>query len=212
MKFLIAHRRNFHLLGCLMLLAFATTLLTGCAAAWLTDAGSILFMIGQSMTSVAAFVAALSGNTALAALLTTISEWITTVQAGIADLQTLIAQYKANASTGLLADIEAALATLQTNVKQDFSNLGLPPAVLTVIAGIAGLATNLLAEWSLAINGIKTAATSAEHAAAYAKMSSLADALPASMAQYKTAVNGLLTAKTGDPATDAALAKVPLVT
>jgi hypothetical protein len=206
--FLMLHRNFFLRFAFLALVFTAALYMTACGVpAWLTDAGSIIALVGSSFTSIAAFVAGLTGNAALAALLTTVSKWITTVQTGISDLQALITQYQASPSTGLLAQIESALTDLKTNVQQDFSNLGLPPAVLTVIAGIAALAANTLAEWDLAIQGIKTAPTSAAFKEATAKLSAVADALPQSIAAYKVNVNKILTTKTGDPMVDAALAK-----
>jgi hypothetical protein len=204
------HRIFFLRFAFLTLVFTAAMCMAACGVpAWLTDAGSIIALVGSSFTSIAAFVAGLTGNAALAALLTTVSKWITTVQTGISDLQALITQYQASPSTGLLAEIEAALTDLKTNVQQDFSNLGLPPAVLSVIAGIAALAANTLAEWDLAIQGIKTAPTSTAFKEATARLSAVADALPQAISAYKVNVNKILTTKTGDAQVDAALAKTP---
>ena len=206
-KFLIAHRRSFWNIALMFCVLTAALCCTACGVpTWLSDASSIIALVGASFASIASFIAGLTGNTALAALLATVSKWITTVQTGISDLQALITQYQASPSTGLLAEIESALADLKTNVEQDFSNLGLPPSVLSVIAGIAGEAARLLATWDLAIQGIKTAPTTAALHAAVAHLSTVADNLPAQMASYKAAVNAILNTKTGDPATDAALA------
>jgi hypothetical protein len=187
-------------------------LTSGCGVpAWLSDAGNIIALVGASFTSITSFVAGLTGNAALAAALAVVSTWITKVQTGISDLEALIAQYQQSASTGLLAEIEAALADLQANVQQDFSNLGLPATVLSVIAGIAGLAANLLAEWSAAIAGVKSAATAEEHKAAYNRITALAKALPIAMTQYKADVNKVLNTPTCDAMVDAALAKATRV-
>jgi hypothetical protein len=199
-----------------MLVALAFAVLAVCiplaacgVPVWLSDAYSIIALVGSSFASIASFVAGLTGNAALSAALATVSVWITKVQAVISDLTELISQYQASASTGLLAQIESALADLQANVAQDFSNLGLPPEVLSVISGIAGLADNLLTEWSTAISGVKTAKTTAEFHAANAKLTTLADGLPERMKTYASDVNAILTKTTGDPLVDAALAKTP---
>jgi hypothetical protein len=212
MRFLIKYRRTFMLFSFLLFLLALTLPLMGCGVpVWLSDAGSIIGEISLAFTSVASFIAGLTGNVALAALLATVATWITKVQAGISDLQTLISQYQASPNPGLLGDIESALSDLQTNVAQDFSNLGLPAAVLNVIAGIAGLANRLLLGWSQAISGVKTAKTSADFKVAMNKFTVLADGLPQSIAQFKSDVNAILTTKTGDAAVDAALAKTPKI-
>jgi hypothetical protein len=208
LKFLIVYRRYFMSAGFAALVFVATCTLTACGVpVWLSDAGNIIALVGASFTSVASFVAGLTGNVALAAALATISTWITKVQTGVSDLETLISQYKASPTTGLLGEIESSLTDLQANVQQDFSNLGLPASILSVISGVAGEAESLLAEWSTAIAGVKTAATSTEFKAATVKIATLADSLPQAIANYKAAVNKILTTPTGDPVTDAALAK-----
>ena len=212
MQFLVKYRRSFFVFAFLMFLATACLSLTACGVpVWLSDAGNIIALVGASFASVASFIAGLTGNTALAAALAVVSTWITKVQTGVSDLTALIAQYQASQSTGVLANIEAALADLQTNVQQDFSNLGLPAAVLSVIAGIAGVAENLLVQWSDAIAGVKAAKTSADFKGASAKLTALADALPQTIAQYKIDINAILDTQTDDPMVNAALAKTPRI-
>jgi hypothetical protein len=208
MKFLIAYRRFFQVVALAAFLFAITSILTACGVpTWLSDAGNIIALVGSSFTSLASFIAALTGNVALAAGLAAVSTWITKVQSGVTDLEELISQYKASPTTGLLGEIESSLTDLQQNVQQDFSNLGLPASVLSVIAGIASEAESLLVEWGTAIAGVKTATSSAQLHAAVAHISTMADSLPQSIANYKQAVNKILSTPTGDAQTDAALAK-----
>ena len=208
MSFLIQHRRFFSRLS---FWGFAFTLcmmVTACAApTWLTDATNILTVVGASFTSIASFIAGLTGNTALAAMLAVVSTWITKVQTSLSDLSALVAQYQATPNATLLANIEAGLEDVTTNVQQDFSNLGLPASILSVITGIAALALNLLTEWSVAISGVKTASTPDEFKAASAKLGDLVKNLPQQVATFKASVNGILNTPTGDAEIDAALAK-----
>lgn len=212
LKALSTYRRELRLLS-FILFAFAVTVpMMGCGVpAWLTDASSIIALVGASITSVGSFIAGLTGNAALAAALAVVSTWITKVQTGLADLTALISQYQKSPSASLLGSIESALSDVTSNVQQDFSNLGLPSTVLSVIAGIASLAYNLLAEWSAAISGVKTASTSEDFKAATAKMADLASALPQAMENYRNSVNAILTTKTGDPMVDSALAKASTI-
>ena len=212
LRFLIRYRRPFTVLGLFAcLLVFCMTAAACGSPVWLTDAGNVIALVGSSFTSIASFIAGLTGNVALAALLAVVSTWIGRVQSGIADVQTLITQYQASPSTGLLAEIESALADLKTNVAQDFSNLGLPPAILNVVAGIAGLAENVLVEWDTAISGVKSATSSAEFKGAVSRLSIVADNLPQAIADYRLAVNTILATPTGDAEVDAALAKATRV-
>ena len=207
-KYLIQYRRVFFVLSCFCLLALVTIGMSGCAVpTWLSDASQVISTIGLTFTQVAALVASLTGNTALASVLGLVSTWISKVQTGVADMQQLIGQYQASPSTGLLGKIEAALADLQANVVQDFSNAGLPPALLSVISGIAAATNSLLAEWSSAISGAKSASNSAEVKAATERFTALADNLGASIAAYKATVSKILTTPTGDATIDAAMAK-----
>ena len=212
-KFLIRFRRVAMFMAIVCACFVCGLMLTGCGApTWLTDAGNIVATIGMSFTSLSAFIAGLTGNVALAALLTTVSAWISKVQTDIADLSLLISQYQQSPSTGLLATIESSLADVQANVQQDFANLGLPAAVLSVVAGVAGLAEGLLVKWSTAVGAVKSAAFgSKEFHAAVEHMNSVAKSLPQDTAAFKAAVNALFDKKTGDAQVDAALAKTPRI-
>ena len=211
-RFLIRNRRAFTTFGFALMLIVFCLHMTACGiAAWLSSAGSIIGTVSATFISLAAFVAGLTGNTALATLLTTVSTWITLIQTGLSDLNALIAQYKASPSATLLAQIESALADVQANIKQDFSNLGLPSSVLAVISSVAGEAAQLLLSWDEAIQGIKTANTTAEAHAAMQKLDTLSASLDADIAAYRGRVNYILGETTGDPATDAALAATPKI-
>ena len=196
-SFLIRHHRLFMALfvaSTALTLAFA---LSGCAApTWLSDAGNILAMVGASVTSLGSFIATLTGNVALAAALAEVSTWITKIQTGISDLETLVSQYDESKDPTVLTNIEAGLADVQANLKQDFSNLGLPASVLSVIAEVAGLALTQITAWGSLIPGFKAAAGD-----------TFAVIVPKTKAEYKAAHNAIVTKPTGDTTIDAALAK-----
>ena len=196
--FTARHRRGFFVLSAIFALLTVCLMATGCAApTWLTDAGTIISLVGTSFASIASFIAGLTGNTALAAALAVVSEWIAKVQTGIQDIENLVDQYNEAPNPTLLADIEAACADVQTNIKQDFSNLGLPAVILNVIAGIAGLALEQLEAWS-----------SLFPALAAKPGDKVSFVTPMNKKQFKAAVNAILDTTTGDVEVDAALAKV----
>src|ERR1700676_511748 len=95
LRFLISKRGPFMLLGSAFAALTVTLALVGCGVpAWLTDASSILALVGSSFASITSFIAGLTGNAALSTALAVVSKWITTVQTGITDLTALITQYQ----------------------------------------------------------------------------------------------------------------------
>lgn len=196
-SFLIRHRSALRVLSLLLVVFTVALLMSGCAApTWLTDANQIIGMVGSSIAAIGGFIAALTGNAALAAGLAVVSTWLTKIEQGIADVEQLVEQYNAAPDATTLASIEAALLDVETNIQQDFSNLGLPTSVTSVIAGVAALALSQLQAWGTMIPAIKANA-----------MQSFVLKVPYTKAQFKEAVNGILSTPTGDAEVDAALAK-----
>src|SRR5262249_16035959 len=118
------YRNAFRAISFIFAIGVFALIASGCGSpAWLTDAGQIIGLVGASFASLASFVAALTGNSALAAALAVVSQWITKIQTAVTDLQALINQYQASPTPGLLGEIEAALTDVQQNIQQDFANL-----------------------------------------------------------------------------------------
>lgn len=196
--FCIKYRRYFLMLSLILAIYPMSVLIAGCGVpTWLSDANQIIGLVGTSIASIGAFIAGLTGNAALSAALTVVGQWVTKVQTGITDLEELIAQYQQNANPTLLANIESTLADVQQNVQQDFSNLGLPTSILSVIAGVAGLALSQLEAWGSLIPALQAKA-----------MDSVTLKVPYTSKEYKQLVDKILSTPTGDPLVDEALAKV----
>lgn len=197
MKFLIKFRRAFTALAAFLVIGAFTMVMAGCGApTWLTDASGIIALVGTSITAIGSFIAGLSGNAALAAGLAVVTDWIAKVETGINDVEELVSQYDAAPDAGLLAKIEAALADVEGNIQRDFSDTGLPTSILGIVAGIAGLALSQLEAWGSLIPATKATA-----------MMALTVKVPYTKAEYKAAVNAILSTTTGDIEIDAALAK-----
>lgn len=193
----IKYRRAFMSFALLLVIGMFTMVMAGCAApTWLTDANNIVALVGTSITAIGSFIAGLSGNAALAAGLAVLTEWITKIEQGISDIEALVSQYNSSPTPTLLGDIEAALSDLEANVQQDFSNLGLPTTILSVVAGVAALALSQLEAWGSLIPATKATA-----------MMALTVKVPYTKKEYKEAVNKILSTPTGDAEVDAALAK-----
>lgn len=197
LRFCLIYRRPlFGVAAAFAFLAFMLPMM-GCAApTWLTDASQIITLVGASFASIASFVAGLTGNAALAAALAVVSTWITNVQAGLSDIETLVDQYNEAPNPTLLSDIESALADVEQNVQTDFSNLGLPASILSVIAGIAGLALQQLVAWRSLFPSVSISAGS-----------KFTITVPMTKKEFKAAVNKILETPTGDRIVDVALAK-----
>lgn len=197
-KFCVRYHRQLILLAVVLAIFPVAMFMAGCGApTWLTDANTVIGLVGSSIASIGAFIAGLTGNAALATALAVVAAWVTKIQTGINDLEELVSQYQAAPNPTLLTDIESALADVQTNLAQDFSNLGLPTEVLSVIAGIAGLALTQIEAWGSLLPALSAKA-----------MTTVTLKVPYTKAEYKALVDKILSTPTGDAAVDAALAKV----
>lgn len=195
--FLIRHTRHFFQLATILLVGLVTMAIAGCGVpTWLTDAQNIVALVGTSITAIGSFIAGLTGNAAMAAGLAVLTTWITKVEQGISDIETLVSQYNSAPTPTLLADIESALTDVETNIQQDFNNLGLPASVLSVVAGIAALALSQLEAWGSLLPAVKAGA-----------MTSFIVKTPYTKAEYKQLINKILSTPTGDAEVDVALAK-----
>ena len=210
-QFCITHRRALMALS-LVSGAFAVCMVvTGCAApAWLTDAESLIPILGASITSVLSFIAAMTGNAGLSSVLNAISTVITDVGNGLTELQSLITQYKSNPSETTLQKIEDVANLISTNLNQILTATGLPAAVASKIQSWAQLVLTQLEAWLAVLPSLKVAAA--------AKSERVLMSIPApandkimSAAALKGAINEIWTTPTGDPTVDAALVKVKLV-
>lgn len=197
-QFLIRYRHQFAMLSMILVIGMLTLFLAGCGVpTWLSDAQNIVAIVSMSTAAIGSFIAGLTGNEALAAGLAVVSDWVTKVETGLNDLEALINQYNASPNPTILSDIESALADIKGNIQQDFSNLGLPASVLTVISGIAALALSQLEAW-----GSLIPATQAQAMTAFTVKT------PYNKAEFKAEVNKIISTLTGDAEIDSALAKV----
>lgn len=196
-RLLIRYARTFMNVALLLFVGIVCMAMAGCGApVWLTDASSIIGLVGASVTSIGSFVAGLTGNVALSAALAVIGTWITKIQTGIGDIEALVTSYNASPNPTVLADIEAALDDVSTNLATDFSNLGLPTSILSVIEGFAGLVSSQLKAWGSLIPAVK--ATS---------MQEIKLTVPYTHKEFAAAFDKLFE-PTGDAEVDAIKAKV----
>jgi hypothetical protein len=89
--------------------------LTGCTSAWLTAVSGLLPGILSIVNAIVSFVAALENKTVSSATYATIQKWAQNVQTEIANAQTILASIKQAATSGLLAQFQAAMQAITTS-------------------------------------------------------------------------------------------------
>lgn len=202
-QFCFRHRYFFFTLSLACALFAVCMVMSGCnTPAWLTDAEQLIPILGATITSVLSFIAGLTGNPALSAVLGTISTIITDVGNGLAELETLINQYKSSPNETTLQKIEDIANLISSNLNQILQATGLPDAIASKIQAWASLVLSQLEAWLAILPALKTAALTGKVSA-----KPLNDQIMSASA-LKSAANEIWATKTGDPAVDAALANV----
>lgn len=91
-------------------------LFAGCSAAWLGAVSALLPTLETVVSAAISFVVALEGKTVPASVSSAIQKIGADIAAQIANVQTLIADYKAAATTGLLSQIQAVFQGIVDNL------------------------------------------------------------------------------------------------
>ena len=194
-SFVIAHHRAFVQLGLALLFVSAALFVCGCAVpTWISDIDNLIPVILSAFGGLASVITGFLGGSALA---TTITNWITEIETGVNDVEELVQQYQQSSDPTVLNDIEAALADVKTNLQTDFSNLGLPAVLLSVIAQVASIT---LATLQAIVSVIPAFAAKAG--------TTLSITVPMNKAELRGAYQTLFKKTTGNPKLDALLLKV----
>jgi hypothetical protein len=144
----------------MLFVMFQTVLLmTGCSGAWLSAVSALLPALSGAVSAALAFVLSLEGKTVPASVTAAVQKIVADIQAQIANVQQLIADYKAAASAGILAQIEAVFQGISADlasILQDFNVtdsatvskftalIGLAVAAAQAIIGLLPLVTAAL--------------------------------------------------------------------
>lgn len=195
-----ASRILFFYLGCALMALAVSVYLTGCAVpTWLTDANAIIGTVLVSASSIAAFLASLSGNSAIAAAINLALPYIQDISNGLNDLDQFVADYNASPSDTTLQKIEAGLSDAIGLVQKFLSDTGIAsisPALGAKIAAWAQLVLEQLEAWQATFPALSAKAGTR-----------LTIVIPFSKGEFKNQFNALLNEPTGDPEIDAALKK-----
>jgi hypothetical protein len=181
-------------------------LLTGCGQLdWLNDIINIVPVLVAGATSIGALVAGLTGSSIAATVLADISAWQTKVEAGLKNIESLIAAYKATPGESTLEEIEAVAQLLVSDINSFDSIVGVPAALSSKIQSVAQLLLSMVESIISAIPVVKIAATAS---AATSPVVIPAFSLPVSSSMLKQQLNAALQAPTGHAEVDAAATTV----
>lgn len=200
-------RRFFSLLA----LFLGVLWMSGCTAAWLGAVSALLPALEAAVSAAVAFVLALEGKTVPPSVAAAIKKIGSDVAAEIANVQQLIAQFKASASTGLLSQIQAVLNAVVQNLANILSAAnvtdGSTVAKITQLVGLAVAAAQaILALIPVAIAKMNSGAS---HAELQAEDKVATQAIEVSTKNLKDAYTVIVTSHTDNPDVNAALDSLP---
>lgn len=199
----------------LMLIALFTgafaccCLMTGCEElTWLNDALNLMPVLVASAASIVSVLAALTGNAVPAAVLAEISAWSTKVEAGLKNIEALVAQYKTTPGESLLAEIEAAAQLSVSDISSFSTIVGVPAALAAKLQSVAQLILTQLEAWLSLLPVFKATATANT---ATSPTPVPAFAAPVTHKAFSSLFNATLQMPTGDDDVDQATAKAKLL-
>lgn len=141
--------------------------LVGCSAAWLGAVSALLPALETVVSAAIAFVLALEGKTVPANVSAAVQKIGDAIKAQIANVQTLIADYKNAASTGLLSQIQAVFQGIVDNLGSILTSFQVTDAStvgkLTQLVGLAiAAAQAIVALIPMVVSKMASGASTAE--------------------------------------------------
>jgi hypothetical protein len=117
--------------------------MSGCTPAWIGTVSAMLPGILGVVNAAVSFVAALQGKTVPAGLLAKFQQWQQNISALIAQAQQFIADFNAKASSGILAQLQAVMQDIVTNLNSILTDLGITDSsTLSKITDLVKLAVS----------------------------------------------------------------------
>lgn len=198
MNFLRQHRYHFATITAVIICGF---MMSGCAGSFLADAPSIIAAVTASLTGILSVIGILvPGSTALTGV-------IQVALAEIQEIETLVEQYKTTPDETILQKIEAAIQLAITNIRPLLAPVGVPEAAAAKIGAIAQLILSQLEAWQTIFPASKPNTTSLADNLVHG-VPTYAIAKPLTSEQFKSAVNDIAHAPSGDAVTDEAFLKL----
>jgi len=179
---------------------------TGCTAAWIGEAQSIITTVTTIIGSIASILS-LFGAAISPSVMADITTAATDIDNELATIGPLITQYETTPSPGTVSNIENVLTLVQGKIATLLSNIGITnPAVQTKIAAVLTLALNTVKELAALLPSTTTTAT--EHVSVTGTITKLKDYFDkAPVKKLKSDYNTILDTPTGDAEADAVFAK-----
>ena len=199
MKFITKYHRAIQLAANIALILACALWLAGCSiATWIADANQIIPIAASMAAAILQLIGALGGTAISAAAMDTLNKVMTDIEGGLKSISDMVAEYQANPSTTLLAQIEEGTKAVIDNVGNFLANTGIEDAATQKkITAILQL--------------ILTEVTSFQSLLPVLKANpgdKFEIIVPMSTKQAKAAFNAILSEPSGNPAVDAALAKI----
>lgn len=194
----------------------ATMILTACSTAWITEAEEIVAALIPAAANLLTLIEALEGKGVSTQDLQLMQSVSTQAQTDLQLISTLVTQYQqatdAATQASLLAKIQTAIATVQTNLSALLPALHITDAATQAkVAAVIGLILAEVQSLEAIIPIVQPVATSSTSVAqASAKLKTTKVKPPLSASQFRASYNAIMTAKTGNAALDAAAAKCKL--
>jgi hypothetical protein len=138
MQLFIAHRRRLVIFGCLCLMLSASMLVMGCEVpVFLTDIEAIIPVATSAIAGILALIGGLTGNVEFAAIAAALNAIATKIDAGLAQVNILIEQYKKSPNDTLLANIESGLNEVVGDLKTLLTTEGVPASIAGPVQAVA---------------------------------------------------------------------------
>ena len=193
-----------------------TMILTACSTAWITEAEDIVAALIPAAANLITLIEALQGNGVSTQDLQVMQSASTQAQTDLQLINALVTQYQqatdATTQASLLAQIQTAITTVQTNLSGLLPALHITdPATQAKVTAVIGLILSEVQSLEAILPMVQPVVTSSASAAkASAKSKTTKVTPPLSASQFRASYNAIMTAKTGNAKLDGAAAKCKL--
>jgi hypothetical protein len=204
-------RINWSRFSLLFTIFLALFYVAGCTAAWITAISTMLPAIELAVSAILSLVMALEGKTVPAGFVATVQKIEADISGEIANIQQLVAAYKANASAGVIAQIQAVFQAVLANIQSILNDSSITDSTtVTKIAQFVGLAVAAI-QTILSFFPAATAKMLAHASAADMKLldKQAADAIDAAHKKMQSNYVTVVTATTPSADVNAALKTLP---
>lgn len=191
--FVGSYGRLIRFAGMAMVALVVLCAMTGCASpTWLLDIGNIVPVLLASVGSILTLIGNATGNLVETGVGAALSAWAAKVQAGFLNIQQLVEEYKETPGETKLQEIEQVAATVVGDIGTFDTIIGVPAALSATLQKWAQFVLSQIEALVSVLPGMSAPAGTA-----------LSIKIPMNVKEIKAAHALILSAPTGDAATDA---------